>query len=222
MPPLLLIMKKFTPIILALIAVILFYIPNAHELLQYDYVAINEHYQYYRLFTGHFVHYSESHLYWDVITFAVLGALCCRKSLSSFFIIIIATPLIISLSLLYFMPQLMFYRGLSGIDTALYSFVIGKMIYDKFNAKKFIYGSSLLILALLLMGKTVYEFTTHSILFANANNFIPLPVAHLIGIFCGLIVFFLFEGPNLNIKKAPRENRGQSKRKQWFSKKIIL
>ena len=194
-------MKKITAIILGLIAVILFYIPNAHEILQYDSVAINEHYQYYRLFTGHFVHYSESHLYWDVITFVVLGVLCCRQSLKSFFIIIITTPLIISLSLLYFMPQLMFYRGLSGIDTALYSFVIGKMIYEKFNAKKFIHGYSLLMLALLLMGKTVYEFATQSILFANADNFMPLPIAHLIGIFCGLITLLL-ESQKLNKKRT--------------------
>lgn len=72
------------------------------------------------VFSGHLAHYGLSHLLWDVAVLLPLGVFCelrCRRRM------IVATGLaVIAISgwFLAFESQLESYRGLSGVDSALY------------------------------------------------------------------------------------------------------
>jgi rhomboid family GlyGly-CTERM serine protease len=75
--------------------------------------------QWWRLWSGHFVHYGSAHLWGDWLAFAVWAALVeaeSRRALAA--TLLLGAPLLL-LALHLACPRLGEYRGLSGIDTAL-------------------------------------------------------------------------------------------------------
>ena len=90
---------------------------NISALLQYDRAAILQG-EVWRLITGHFVHWTPSHLAWDLLAFIVLGAICLRRRWL-FASVVMTTALIVSTFLLVLCPEVTMYRGLSSIDSAL-------------------------------------------------------------------------------------------------------
>jgi rhomboid family GlyGly-CTERM serine protease len=76
-----------------------------------------------RLFTGHLSHWSLDHLQWDLASFVLLGAIAERNGRTRFIALVAASALAISIGLLVAQPDLDFYRGLSGVDSALFVLV---------------------------------------------------------------------------------------------------
>ena len=74
-----------------------------------------------RLFTGHFVHLGFVHALLNCVALVLLGRLFAdRLKPRAFFGILVASPILISLLFLAAMPELHWYRGLSGVLHALY------------------------------------------------------------------------------------------------------
>jgi len=74
-----------------------------------------------RLFTGHFVHIGFVHAVLNCVALVLLGQLFGeRLKPRAFFGILAATPILISLLFLATMPELLWYRGLSGVLHALF------------------------------------------------------------------------------------------------------
>jgi len=146
---------------------------------QYDRAAIL-HGEVWRLVTGHFSHWSPAHLRYDVLAFAILGAICERRGRRLFAAVVVATALVVSLFLLAFRPEVELYRGLSAIDSALWVWTA------------FIAGERRLPLAVglgaLFLAKVVIESQTGALF---VDGMTVLPVVHLIGAgvgFCGGVV----------------------------------
>ena len=144
---------------------------------QYDRAAIL-HGEVWRLVTGHFSHWSSSHLAWDLLAFVILGTICERRR-GVFVAVVIATAWIVSLFLLVACPEVTMYRGLSAIDSALWIWAV------------FIIGERRVSLALALLslfiGKVMIE-STGMALFVDGVTI--LPVIHLLGGaigFCGSV-----------------------------------
>ena len=146
---------------------------------QYDRAAILRG-EVWRLVTGHFSHWSLSHLAYDVLAFVILGAICERRGRGLFAAVMVATALVVSLFLLTFRPEVELYRGLSAIDSALWMWAV------------FIVGERRLLLAValasLFLAKVAIESQTGALF---VDGMTVLPVVHLIGAavgFCGAMV----------------------------------
>lgn len=77
--------------------------------------------EWWRVATGHFVHWSVSHALWDVATFAGIGVLCERRSRRETVWALLAAAPIASIVVLTVHPELATYRGLSALDVGLFA-----------------------------------------------------------------------------------------------------
>ena len=87
--------------------------------LQYDREAIAQG-ELWRLVTCHLVHFGLEHLVWDTAVFALLAVLCWRLGRVRCLVSLGAATLAIPAVLFVLQPGLPTYRGLSGLDSALF------------------------------------------------------------------------------------------------------
>jgi len=152
--------------------------PSLQSALQFDRHAITAG-EVWRIVTGHFTHWSFKHFLWDLAVFVALGAACERLNRSKMIWTIASSIPMISL---FAAPQQGTYRGLSGIDSAL--FVLLAVMTHQNHPR---------VIFLLLAGfvlRSCYELATgHTIFVDNtASGFVPVPLAHIIGGACGMVV----------------------------------
>lgn len=157
--------------------------PTIATLLIYDRVAVDRG-EFWRLFTCHFVHFSPSHLFWNLaVIVAVAGMLEMQRSLRWRPPLAMAL-LIIGPALHALEPDMQRYCGLSGLATAMtVCLCLSKIQYAK--EAKWVWAATLTLLA----GKLFIEFRVPSPLFATANaiEFQVVPLAHLIGAAIGFL-----------------------------------
>lgn len=151
--------------------------PRVFDVLIFNKNAIGQG-EFWRILTGHFVHCSWEHLFWDLLAFVILGAVIeihrRRDLLPSLFLSCLA----VSLWLFCGEPQLTTYCGLSGALNGI--LVIAALILWKQTDNKMYI---MVILATVM--KIIFEFTTHLTLFTNLS-WQCIPGAHAAGIFLGL------------------------------------
>lgn len=142
-----------------------------------------------RIFTGHATHWSADHLGWDLFMFVVLGAVLERRKRGRFVGLLVGSAAAISASVFLLQPEIDSYRGLSGVDSALFVAVCMDLIADaRRNGKAAGHNACLpsIAAALLLVafvGKTIFEYATGDTLFVASSTagFTPLPLAHVAG-----------------------------------------
>jgi hypothetical protein len=86
-----------------------------------------------------------------------------------------------------FHPELDSYRGLSGLDTAFFALLITRAWLNSIGAANRLQSIAILGLWLAMLSKSLFEFVTGGVMFVDSHNFIPIPVAHLVGIICGTL-----------------------------------
>jgi rhomboid family GlyGly-CTERM serine protease len=131
-----------------------------------------------RLLTGHWAHWTTDHFLWDSLAFLVLAALCeTRISRGRLVATVLGATVAVSAGVWLALPEIVRYRGLSGIDSALFV-LLAVSLRTPLGA---------LALAAFL-GKSAWEVWTGTPLFTAAGSFVPVPLAHLIGAAWGLMV----------------------------------
>jgi rhomboid family GlyGly-CTERM serine protease len=149
---------------------------------QFDRTAV-PHGQLWRFFTAHLTHFGTDHLRWDVIAFLVLGTMVERVSRSAFLLTLALSAALITLGVWIAQPQFTTYRGLSGIDSALFGFVVTHLLSEGRRAR---HGFSIAVGTLALTAfaaKCIFELTTQTTVFVETTTaFAPVPLAHLIGL----------------------------------------
>ena len=139
------------------------------------------------LFTGHFTHWNTDHFLWDLITFVVLAMFCESKSRVRFLACVLISAIAISIGFLLFETELSAYRGLSGIDSALYALAM----FELFRSGRKNDNTQLRILAIsgliAFLVKTIVELETGTTVFVTSTDFVPVTSAHLIGFACGVV-----------------------------------
>lgn len=166
------------------LALALHFTPHAADLLQFDRTAI-AHGELWRLLTGPLVHFDRSHLLWDIGAFAVLASLLRTLSWRRWLVLLLGGSLAISLGVLVLPPHFEIYRGLSGLDSALFAAALAlRWRQARLNHDR---PAALLLatLATLFLAKCGYESATHGALFDNAALYTPTPTAHLFGAITG-------------------------------------
>lgn len=187
--------------------------PQLATFLQYDRIAIT-HGAWWQLFTQHFCHWSADHLFYDVIALVVLCIWASQYRMKQLWFVVLTSSLSISVGLYIFQPNLLYARGLSGIDCALMGMVMVH-VYDR--AKKEHDTTWLILVVISLLGflaKTVYELMIKRTLFMDSQlaGIIALPLAHLIGCITGILIarFTMHKQPVLHRQDLARFHRAFS------------
>jgi rhomboid family GlyGly-CTERM serine protease len=166
-------------------------LPGVAVWLQYDRSALANG-ALWRIVTSHFVHWSAEHLFWDALALAVLGWLCERHDVGRFLACVAASSVLIPLTLCIAEPQLTTYRGLSGIDSALFAMLAARIISEAIADKDWCRLKMAVFFAAGFAAKVGYELLTGGTLFVDstAAGMTPVPLAHvvggLVGLACGL------------------------------------
>lgn len=154
---------------------------------QYDRSAIAAG-QWWRSLGGHLSHWSADHLLWDVAAFAVLGVLAETHSRRRFLLCAVAGAVAVSAAVWFLRPDLELYRGLSGIDSALFALVAATMVRDAVATRR---PLSTVVGCAVLAGlglKIAWELSLGTALFVDATTagFESVPLAHAAGAVVGL------------------------------------
>ncbi len=152
-----------------------------------------------RMVTGHWVHFSPSHLWGDLLVFTVGGALMEAQSRARFAAFCVGAPALTSLVLLIAEPGLEFYGGLSAVAVGIYAALATGGRFGR-TASGFIF------LAIGL--KIGWELAAPGFAFAAFGNseIVPCVMGHAAGAIFGA-VFQLLGGSNASFKR-PEERDG--------------
>jgi len=199
-------------------AVVIFVWPWLSAHLQYDRSAIAAG-QVWRLASGHWTHYSLDHLVWDVLAFATLGIACERQSRSRFLVCLIASALAISLSVWLLLPEIQIYRGLSGIDSALFMLLAAVMWNE--GARRARPGQQAIAMACVVafLLKVAIELMTGATVFVRGMGLeaVGVPLAHIAGAGCGLLVGLTGPPTGGHCETGPQVVLRSSHTTQWSS-----
>jgi rhomboid family GlyGly-CTERM serine protease len=195
---------------LALATLAVFFVPGWNEVLQLDRRGIAAG-KFWLLITGHFTHWNLDHLTWDLMTFGILAAFCESRSRQRFLLCLGLSTVAISLGFLCDETALESYRGLSGLDSALY----GLAMAEFFHLGRVDQRPMPCVIAVLgvlgFIGKTLLELAAGDTLFVASGGFVPLPGAHLLGFLCGLTtaipLAFRFPSPRGHAIRLPEGRR---------------
>lgn len=131
-----------------------------------------------RIASCHFTHFTYEQLAWDALAFAALGAACARRNRAAYQATLLASVVLIPIAVLLFAPNVATYRGLSGIDSALFALLA-------------VMSGSWIVIACGagFIAKIAFELLTGSTLFVPSSAaFAPVPVAHVAGAAIGIVI----------------------------------
>lgn len=145
-----------------------------------------------RLFTGHLVHFNTEHLLWDVAVWVLLGTVLEKDGRRRLAATLVASALACSAAVLLCKPTIGIYRGLSGIDSALFGLFAGDLILGYRNRGRTLARVLAGIAFLGFAAKTAWEASAQTTVFASSGgDFVPVPAAHLAGIVTGIAATLL-------------------------------
>jgi rhomboid family GlyGly-CTERM serine protease len=175
---------------LTLVSLLLFALPGMSEALQFERLSLAQG-ELWRLATGHLTHWSLDHLFWDGLMFAALGFVCEMRDRWRFLWCVGLSGAVISLGLWLGTPQIATYRGLSGIDTALFALLAVSLLREKWRERAWGWAACAMVLILACLGKIAFEAVTGNLLFVDpsaGSAFLPLPWVHAAGAIVGGLV----------------------------------
>jgi rhomboid family GlyGly-CTERM serine protease len=166
-------------------AVVIAQCPALSSWLIYDRSAILSG-QIWRMFTGHWVHFSTSHLVYDSVALGIAGWMIETQKLRNFGWLCLLAPWFISSALLVFEPQMQWFGGLSALATTAVAYLALCGLHDSADWRW-------VCLALLLgiVGKIAFEITTGRMMFVSgANNSITVCTSsHVAGVLIALVFY---------------------------------
>lgn len=175
--------------LLAAIAVsVIFLVPGLAGDLEYTREAVAGG-QVWRLVTCHLTHWTAEHLLWDLAAFALLLIASLRVSSRQTMVVLAVSALTIPAGVWLMLPDMMQYRGLSGVDSALFLFLAihtAKTLRARPERKELIVVYGLMVAFAL---KTAFELTTGETVFVSSmgENVVGVPLAHMIGALAGCL-----------------------------------
>jgi rhomboid family GlyGly-CTERM serine protease len=172
-------------LLLTLPALVILVMPNAESALQYSRDEVTGG-QWHRLLSCHWTHWNGDHAFWDILMFGLLGAWCERQSRAGFLAATFASAAAISASL-WCCAELSTYRGLSGLDSALFAFAAAAIFQEAWRTNQWLYLGGGALLAGAFIAKVSFEMLTGATLFVNSQEgeFLPIPFVHAVGAVIG-------------------------------------
>jgi hypothetical protein len=180
---------KETPITIsiAILAMLAFLIPSSVIGLELD-TTTNLLMQVPQILGCHLLHWSFEHLSWDLFMFVLVGLICERRGKLAFASVLLMSAIAIPIFVDTWVPTVHCYRGLSGIDTALFGYAALLLIAESAREGNWpsvwMYG----FLYAGMLGKIGYELLVGGTIFVSSESFSPVPIAHIVGAVIGSLV----------------------------------
>ena len=191
------------PMLLTALAVALWFNPGVTSRLQYDRSVLATG-EWWRMLTCHWTHFSADQLAWDAGVFALLATICQCRSPTRFLVCLILSAAAVSSAVWLFLLNLQRYRGLSGIDSALFTMLAVDLLRHHLGpeGRREIAQGIGIVLAMFI-GKIAVEFIWETTVFVDSRTagMVPVPLAHGVGAIVGLVC----SGRNL-LPQWPRQN----------------
>jgi rhomboid family GlyGly-CTERM serine protease len=156
-------------------------VPGANDWLIFDRAQI-EAGQFWRLVTGHWAHFSTSHLFWNVVALAAAAMFTVETSQIRTGAFMAASALAIGVGVFCMEPDLRWFGGLSGVATALIARAVANRVKQEPTFRV------LAVLGILLLAaKLIWEaLTTQAVFAAFADADVRTSwIAHLLGLLVG-------------------------------------
>ncbi len=176
--------------VISLAALLAWACPPLTQAMELDYGLVVDG-QWWRIWTGHLTHYDGGHLAWDLLMFSVLAAACEREHPRWFAIGVILLMAGVSAVIAIGCPDVRVYRGLSGLDTGLFVWLVADQCHRCWKDRDHLAAAIWLATVGGLIGKLIYEATTGQTLFVDSSNFVPLVQSHLAGALFGAVCALL-------------------------------
>jgi len=194
-------------LLMAVLSAAVFLVPGLNALLEYDRGALPG-WELWRLLSCHFTHFTADVLLWDILAFVVLGAICEQRSRGRFLACVIASALLIPAALYVFAPSLTVYRGLSGIDSALFGLLAVILLRESIRSREPGRIALVVLFVVLFLAKTCCEAAFGSTVFVSngGQSVVPVPLAHAVGAAVGVLVALL-PGCGRGAAGSPKEAR---------------
>ncbi len=169
-------------LLLAGIAVCLQFSLTAMGWLQYDPAAIAAG-EVWRIVTCHLTHWSFDHLFWDATALIILGVLCETAGRRPFLGCMAVSAVLIPLFIWVLMPEVDAYRGLSGIDSAVFALLAITILRENLAAQRFGWVAAIAVVLCGFSAKIGFEYLTGQTVFVDsmAAQMVPIPLAHVVG-----------------------------------------
>lgn len=174
----------FMPLILVAASCTMVYLlPGLSDLLIYDRRAILSG-ELWRFLTGHLVHFSWGHLFFNLLGFVIAGWIVWRRGYSGFWILCVISSVAISGTLLL-QPEVIYFGGISGIVNAAIVFIAIRGLKERGGSRWL--SISVLILTI---ANSVLEVRTGlpTLDILSDRLFVPVPMSHLVGGLVGAIM----------------------------------
>jgi rhomboid family GlyGly-CTERM serine protease len=171
----------------ALAAVLLALLPaSCNETLQYDRMRVRAG-ELHRLVTCHFTHWNGEHAAWDTVTFAALALACSMRNRRTYLATLVVAAIGVSSGIFIFQPQMTDYRGLSGLDSALFALLAVDLARHRARARQWTWVVALAAVGAGFVAKIAIEIHYGAAVFvqSHAAGFVPVPLAHLLGAIVG-------------------------------------
>ena len=122
--------------------------------------------------------------------FVGLGVACELRSRWRLVACVVASALAIALGVLWWMPQMLTYRGLSGIDSALFGLLAMLILRESLKCGSWPWITAVCVALFGFIVKSTYEVVTGATFFVDnsASGFVAVPLAHLFGAAVGIVV----------------------------------
>jgi len=175
-------------LVLSFLVVLCYVIPPLAPALQFEQTAV-AHGEFWRVVTCHLTHWNLDHLFWDLSMFLVLGMMIEIEDRRRLLLCLAMSAISIPLLVWVVNPGVPTYRGLSGIDSALFILLMTQILRENWQQSRPVWAGAAALGMLGLLAKTIYEVQTGGTLFVDheAAGMIPLPVAHLAGGVAGFL-----------------------------------
>jgi rhomboid family GlyGly-CTERM serine protease len=180
-------------LVICAFALLTFIVPQLGNLLIYDRAAII-HGELWRLLTGNLVHFSITHLVYNLTACLIAGSIIELRGYRIFPLLCLVSALFIGLTLFMFEPELHLYAGLSGVVSAAITYLCLHGMGEK-GVWRWLCAATLAGLT----AKTIIELESGSsvMLLMSEESFVPVPLSHLAGIVAALLFFFLIHMTSL-------------------------
>ncbi len=172
---------------LALATLLVHALPALGSLLVFDREAIAQG-EWWRLWTGNLVHFSATHLGYDLLALLVAGVIVERDGAACYAALLAVSALVIGLVVLATLPALRYFGGLSGVVVA----VVVYLCLAGLRARGLWRAVCATVLGLVVL-KLIVELATGEALLAGTlgDGIVAVPQSHVAGALCAAALFLL-------------------------------
>lgn len=158
--------------------------------------------------TGHLTHWSWDHLIWDLGVFVALSISVLRLAPIRYVPCLLISAILIPLEIVTNQLQFDTYRGLSGVDSALFGLLVVALWRIPSEGRSISLSRIVAIIGGLgFLSKSIFEMLTGQTVFVSnvASEFVPVASAHLVGFTSGVVSGLIFRKKTKRLERRRTE-----------------